>query len=423
MVKQDINEKHQVYEHYYIARQPIFTHSGKCFGWELLFRNAEDLSKAVFTSDAVATSQVIVDGLVRICADLNPNYKVFINFPKEMLDRYFSLIVSKNQCVLEILETVTPTEHILKEIKAIKSLGYLLALDDYVGSDFHKEFLNFVDIVKVDFKELSTNEQKKLVYNTAKKINKSLHILAEKVEDNEEYKFAKKCGYDLFQGLFFQKPELIKGRKVPLHTKSRVSFLQILSSRDLTKQELEKILQHDTALSYRLLKYVNSAVFPQHKPIQNIPQAILYLGIIPLQKWILCCVLADSCNNEIKSELAFLGSVRGYFFQWIASKNKKLNTSDAFSLGLFSTLEALYEFPFHVLFDAVPLQDDIINALSFNSGPLVDWMRMIKAIESDDMLVAFELLKKLNVDDPCQAVRKYQEIYIARRSDFYSYAM
>lgn len=422
-MKQKYSSTYKIYQYYYIARQPIFTSSGICWGWELLFRNAEDLSKAIFTSETGATSQVIVDGLVQICSDLKPNSKLLINFPAEMIDRYFSMIIPKNQCILEILETVRPTVNVLNEIQAIKSLGYLLALDDYVGDEFHRDFLKLVDIVKVDFKELSTNEQKISVYTAAKKINNSLLLLAEKVEDNEEYKFAKKCGYDLFQGFFFQKPELIKGRKVPLHTKSRVSFLQILSSRDLTKQELEKILQHDTALSYRLLKYVNSAVFPQHKPIQNIPQAILYLGIIPLQKWILCCVLADSCNNEIKSEVAFLGSVRGYFFQWIASKNKKLNASDAFSLGLFSTLEALYEFPFHVLFDAVPLQDDIINALSFNSGPLVDWMLMIKAIESDDMLVAFELLKKLNVDDPCQAVRKYQEIYLARRSDFYSYAM
>ena len=339
----------QIYEYYYIARQPIFTTSGKCWGWELLFRNAEDLSKAIFTSETGATSQVIVDGLVQICSDLKPNSKLLINFPAEMIDRYFSMIIPKNQCILEILETVRPTDSVLKEIQAIKSLGYLLALDDYVGSDFHRDFLRFVDILKIDFKELSTNEQKSSVYNVAKRINKSLLLLAEKVEDKEEYEVAKKCGYDLFQGFFFQKPELVRGRKVPLHAKSRVSFLHILSSRDLTRQELEKILQHDTALSYRLLKYVNSAVFPQHKAIQNIQQAISYLGLVPVQRWIVCCMLAASCSNEIKSELAFLGSTRGYFFQWIASKNKKLNTSDAFSLGLFSTLVALYEFPFHML--------------------------------------------------------------------------
>lgn len=405
-------EKHNFYENYFVARQPVFTSSGKCWGYELLFRSPTNTSRADFSCDSFASSQVIVDGLPMILSDIPLRCKALINMSTDMLLDRISLALPKERCVIEILENVKPEPDILRELAGLRARGYLLALDDYVGQAQLRPFLDFVNIVKVDFREVVSLADRVELCTTLKLLKGPPRIaLAEKVETREEYEQAKKYGYSLFQGYFFQKPELVEDRKVPLHTESRLRLLYALASRDLSPKELEKLILRDSALSYRLLKFINSAAWPPHVPIRTVAHAIAYMGTAPLRKWLMATLIADNRSSDLKLELALLGTRRGYFFQWLASEVGRPEEDEAFMLGLFSTLEALYDAPFERLLACIPLPSDIMNALCFRTGPLSAWIELAEALEQGELHNASILLGRIGYYCLEKAAIKYQEAY------------
>lgn len=405
-------EKHIFYERYFVARQPVFTASGRCWGYELLFRDPTNMLQADIQCDSYASSQVLVDGLPMLLNTIPSQCKALINMSTNMLRERAAIALPKERCVIEILENVAPEPDILSELTRLKSQGYILALDDYVGQPRLESFLDLADIVKVDFRQMSATPDRVKLCATLKSLKGPRKlILAEKVESREEYDLAKKCGYDLFQGYFFQKPELMKDRKVPLHTESKLRLLHALALRELAPEELEQLISRDTALSYRLLKFVNSAAWPHHIPIQSVARAVAYMGTDPLQKWLMATVIADNHSSGLKMELALLGAARGYFFKWLASEVHKPSEDDAFMLGLFSTLEALYDAPFKTLLAHIPLSPDIMETLCFKTGPLKAWVELAEALERGDLPRASEPLARIGFDRMETAALKYQEAH------------
>lgn len=397
------------YEKYFVARQPVFTASGQCWGYELLFRDSVNLLQAVLPSECIASSEVIIDGLPLVLEDSPDNCKAFINIPVSMLGRGGALALPKKRCVIEILENSEPTTETLRTLAELKRHGYALALDDYTGQPHLKPFLDFVQIVKVDFREVTSASKRLELCTMLKSLGGTKLLLAEKVEDYEEYTFAKKNGYSLFQGYFFQRPELIRSRKVSQHAESTLRTLRILASPDLTGQKLKSIFLCDSALTYRLLKYINSAIWPPHRDITTVDQATTYMGTIPLKKWLMTTTLADMRSNGIKNEVAVRGATRGYFFHWLASRIDKSGEEDAFILGLFSTLDALYDLPFDVLFERVPVNRDVMEALCFRSGRWAAWLDAVEALEAGDIRKSYLILSELGFPDVGSVILKYQE--------------
>ena len=66
-------------------------------------------------------------------------------------------------------------------------------------------------IIKVDMRITSRPEQERLVKKYSKQ---GIRMLAEKVETLEEFEWAFKIGFDYFQGYFFTKPVVVRGRQI-----------------------------------------------------------------------------------------------------------------------------------------------------------------------------------------------------------------
>ena len=85
------------------------------------------------------------------------------------------------------------------------------------------------------------------------------------------------------------------------------------------------------------------------------------------------------------------------------------NVDSAFMLGLFSTLEALYDLPFEVLLYHISLPDDVNEALCNNIGKLSKCIPIAICLENGDLLQADRLLASIGIDDIKKAAAKYQE--------------
>ena len=75
----------ELYDKFFVARQPIFTAQMRVWGYELLFRHGEDLEEAVFADGDQATTQLIDDGYNLAVRGLRLGAKALVNFPRRML--------------------------------------------------------------------------------------------------------------------------------------------------------------------------------------------------------------------------------------------------------------------------------------------------------------------------------------------------
>ncbi|MFL0198175.1 EAL and HDOD domain-containing protein [Clostridium sp. WILCCON 0269] len=196
----------------FIARQPIFDRFNKIYGYELLFR--DDIKKNKFSENNgdKATIEVIRNSVFYIGINrVTENKMAFINFTENILTSEIFSIISPETVVIEILENVKPSNEVINACKILKQNGFILALDDFVLNEEHKKFIDFADIIKVDFRVTQGYDRKKII-NDVK--SKKIKFLAEKVETANEFNEALQYGYTYFQGYYFGKPTIISGKKI-----------------------------------------------------------------------------------------------------------------------------------------------------------------------------------------------------------------
>ena len=270
----------------YLARQPILDRDGKTFAYELLFRDSPSSDTAIIASDLQATAQVLENilnsiGLTRLVGDC----KAFINCSREiLLDNLFGLL-NPDRFVIEILEDVPVDENLIRAIQRHKSLGFELALDDFIMNDeFISRFeplFQYVSYVKMD---LVDNTPEAMVKAAQFFKERNIKLLAEKVEDEATYRLCEKAGYDYFQGFFFAKPEIVTGQKIDATSAAILQIIKLLRTRPSLEVLCDKFDKHPD-ISANLLQFVNSDV--RNKPvIENVKNAIVWVGMKHIQEWL-----------------------------------------------------------------------------------------------------------------------------------------
>ena len=342
----------------FVARQPIFRKNRHVYGYELLYRSS---TENVFDGTAadVATARVIVNAFLTIGAEQLLNGKpAFINFDATLLTLAYSALLPPASAVIEILEQIDPTPEVLAACKALKGRGYKLALDDFTSAGDIGPWLEVVDIVKVDFRATNDLMRRQLV-KTCKA--RTIQTLAEKLETQAEFDQAVGQGYDYYQGYFFAKPTIVRGRSIPDAKLSLLQLLREVSQEEVNFDHVEKVLQRDVSLVYKLLRYVNSPLFAWQGNIKSVRHAMTLLGQEELRKWV-CLLLISGLGSDAVPELLVKCLVRARFAELLAPKMGSRKAT-AFLLGLLSHLDALLGCPMEEAVAGLNLDQALANAL------------------------------------------------------------
>lgn len=348
----------------YLARQPILNRARQLFAYELLFRNSpqnscEELDLELASTSAIDTSFLI--GFQKIAA----GRLMFINCPREFLLRDYVSLFRPESVVVEILETIQPDQDIVEACRRLKQAGYQIALDDFVDSPAWAPLVALADIIKVDFRLTHPAEQAALVRRFA---NANLRMLAEKVETQEEFAAATQMGYSLFQGYFFCRPEMLRHRSLPSFKLAYLDLLRAATAPEFDIQELALKIKHEPSLTFRLLRYLNSAVFGLRAEIHSVAHGLSLLGERELRKWIAVVsvgVLADGKPDE----LMIVPLVRGRFCELLAPvAGMAGHGNDLFLMGLLSVMDAVLDQPLESILADLPVRGEIKEALLARTG-------------------------------------------------------
>ncbi|TIH16455.1 HDOD domain-containing protein [Marinifilum sp. JC120] len=365
---------------FFVARQPVFDVEKGVWGYELLFRSSSGSNVADIGDEDAATSQVIADGFGLIQEDIEEGQRLLVNFPRNMLLEGAADFLPPEVCVVEILEHVQPEPDVLEALKELKERGYVLALDDYIGQEGFEPFIELADIVKVDCLDLKPDELVNVVGNLKQL---GVMLLAEKVEDNEMFHRCLELGFDLFQGFFFSRPEIIPGKKVSSSNLNRMQLLSSISGDDFDVDDLTEAINSDVSISYRLLKFMNSPTFGLPNEINSIKQAIALIGYRKLAGWLRMILLSDMSSGPAGNELAFLSIKRAKFLELLCLEIKHcpLSSESMFMLGLFSLLDVLLGRPMAELMEELPVEKELIQALVGKKNTASLYLDLVKFLE------------------------------------------
>ena len=344
----------------FIARQPIFDAQRKVYGYELFFRSGlENVFK--HSDPSQATSKVMVDSFFLFnLNDLTGGKRAFINVPRDILLQEYMFFLPKEQVVVELLETVEPDPEVIQACQKLKQAGYLIAMDDFVYDERYEPLLEFTDLVKVDF--LSTPEPvRKALFKKLSPLK--VRLVAEKVETDQMLQEGIASGYSFFQGYFFSKPAIIVGKDIPGFKAHYFQLLKEIHRAQIDLKRLEDIIKQEVGLTYKLLRYINSAFFGLRSKITSVKQALVLLGEKTIKNWISFVALA-SMGADKAEELLVLTIVRARFCEMLAPYfNLSDRKEDSFLMGLFSLIDAFLDRPLPDILAEIPIDDPIKLAL------------------------------------------------------------
>ena len=359
-----------------VGRQPILDRAGLVQGYELLFRpNVADAERP-FDGNR-ATASVVLNTLTQLGLDqvVGP-HRAYINFTADLLVNDTALMLPKERTVIEILETVVVDKALVVAVQDLVKRGYEIALDDFVYDAHWEPLLDLASIVKIDVLAL---DEKQIEAQLKRLRQWPVQLLAEKVESVEQHDSLIKMGFDLFQGYYYAKPNIVASAQIPDNHTSVMRLLAALNSSTNSMAEIESLVSDDVALSYRLLKYLNSAFFALPKKVDSVQRAIVFFGIDMLRRWATLLVMSSVDGKpKILTQNAL---VRARFCEELARRNGKSECDGYFTVGLFSVLDVLLDAPMALIVESLPVSPEIVAALVSQRGDHGAALRCVCAYE------------------------------------------
>lgn len=370
-----------VMDHAFVGRHPIFESDQTVFGYELLFR-AGDHGSADVSDGNKATTSVILNSLTDIGLDtLVGSTRAFINLTRDILLHEDLSFLPADRMVLEVLEDIEPDPAVLDALQNLRADGYTIALDDFIYCESLEPLVELADIVKLEFPATPRAEVAAHVARL-RELGVS-RILAEKIETQEDFELCRDADCDLFQGYFFCRPQVVSGRKVKSNVLALVRLISELQDPDITAQQVERIVQADANLSYKLLRFINSAKTGTTVEIESLQHAASLIGMRQLRA-LASMMLMSSLDDSKPDELITVAVKRARMCELLAEDSNLQHPERFYTLGLLSVMDAMLDLPMTEVIEHLPLAEDMNQALLEHTGTLGDVLQRVIGFETGD---------------------------------------
>jgi c-di-GMP-related signal transduction protein len=366
----------------YLGRQPILDRDGALNAYELLFR-AGAHNYAEVSDDAQATAQVVARtiGGIGVSAVLG-HHRGYVNIGRDLLFDDIVHLMSPERFVLEILETVSFDERLVRRLGELRQAGFQVALDDVSElTDGLLAVLPHTDMVKIDF---LVTPRETLPRLAAAVLAEGKTLIAEKVETREDFALARELGFHLFQGYFFARPQVLAA---PRHRSSRPALLRLLAllASDAGLFHLEAELKLNPNVVVQLLRLVNSSAFGLGRNIASLREAIIAAGTRQIARWAQLLLYADGGDLPWRSDpLVQLAGTRSRFMElaarWLCPKDEEFADA-AFMTGIFSLVHVVLGTTPAEALDKLGLASQIRDAIVEQSGALGALLKIAAAAD------------------------------------------
>jgi c-di-GMP phosphodiesterase len=384
-------------EQTFIGRQPIMDLKQHIIGYELFFRHSAEAQTSEIEDGFKACINVLKNTTGEMdMTEILGDSLAFMNIDEKMLNSELLEVLPPKRTVLEILRTVPANPAIVERCQVLRELGYKIALDNpHLNADV-SPLLTVADYIKID---IQTVKPDKLDWLFVQYNKGAVKLIAEKVESEHEFTLCKNAGYQYFQGFYFAKPETLSAKVINPTFDSVLSLLNKVSQ-DADYDEIEAGFKKDAALSFKLLRYINSVGFGLSCEVQSINHALTILGSNQLYRW-LTLLMVTAGENATPIALMKTAVTRGRLTELLGEGYfDKKDRDNLFIIGTFSLLDAIVKMPIEEVLEKIQLPSAVAEAILTRQGVYGPFLQLSEACENadDERILALAESLQMNAD-------------------------
>lgn len=337
-------------------------------------------NRAIIGDPNQATSQVILNTFTDVdLEDILGGKRALFNLTRDLILEGVPALLPPERVVIEVLESTHVDDRLIEALRRLRSQGYTIALDDWMAFSKLQPLLGVADLVKIDIRAF---DPKRLAAEVGWLRSYGVQLVAEKVETYTELRQCRALGFEYFQGFFLSRPEILKRTAVPPNQVDTLELIANMQNPNVAIEDLADIIRRDVALSYKLLRVVNSAYYSLPRIVHSIKDAIVLLGTRHISSWISLINLAQIARKP--KELTISALVRARMCELVAEVSGRYDGETFYTVGLFSVLDALLDVPMDTALEALPLSTDVRDAIVDSDGVMGETLRGVIAYERAD---------------------------------------
>jgi len=340
-----------------VRRQPVFDRSEQLYGYELLLQRIGERPSG---SEALP-EQMVVDVFLGIGLDqVAANHRAFITVDRDILLGDAVRLLPKDRVVLQLVGQLSDDDELLEACDRLVWSGYRFSVESDTPEALPERILRLSEIVTLD---VSRYDRQVLPDVVGWLRQYHARLMARHVRSREDRDAFLKLGFELFEGYQSGVSKTLTRRTLPTEHLLVFRLLKKIRDPKSTDNEIEDILRRDVALSYKLLRMVNSAAFGGRE-IWSIGHALRLLGRDQVARWLGLLLVVGVEKQGIRAELTSLSLARARMCELLATASGVPRAGGSlFLVGMLSLLDHLVEAPMEQLVESMELAPDVRQAL------------------------------------------------------------
>ena len=318
-----------------ISRQAVFNQSGGTEMYEMLY--SFQSKKNPNGDETLVSAEEIQEAKDYITLNMNTLFDerpAYIRYSPLLLDNNFNELFLKDKLFIEIPTVMLADPVSLQKCMRLKRLGYTIALSGFLYDEESEELFNFADILRFDIH----SDSDEIAYTVKKCHERGKRAMADNVEEQEHFEFARELDVDYIRGDFFSKPVLETKRSGGPMIKTFLQILALLYSPDPNIEYISAVISTDPVLTIKLLKGINQLCADKGNTVSTVRQALVMLGIDRLKEWIYLVGL-QRLNRNSPGEILRLALFRARFCERISRNSGGSvgsRSNEVYLMGLIS---------------------------------------------------------------------------------------
>jgi len=389
----------------YIVRQPIKDAAGMILGYEILyygenqaFSNDSSVNNVNSTSVDFAAADTIYTFLTQNSTKALRGSLNFMTFTTMLLMKKTPKLFDKNELVIQIDDSVIIHPLSMHFVQLYAKEGYKIAVNEFQFAPRYLALMDSIDYIKLNA-QTSTELAMRNTIEVAHSMNKK--CIVTDIDSEELYQKAIAMKADAMEGSYVAERLTTKAHS-SAYIQSNFFRLMVAVTRDEpVVEEIEDLIAADASLTYGLLKMANSVYFALRHRATTIRQAVMTLGLGQLKQWIylLSASSADTKMDASTEEFLKRSFMRANFCSELMNyaQDMPISRSEAYLMGMFSTLNYLIDAPLEEILAEVPVADEIKEALLHHEGRCGKLYDLVLSYEAADWERITTLVEELGI--------------------------
>ncbi|MFD2178087.1 EAL and HDOD domain-containing protein [Veronia pacifica] len=356
----------------FFSCQPVFDADLKHWGNDLLFREGLE-NKFPSIDEDTATSRVLSANF--LASGNQSGAKYIVNFGESSLIDEIPLSMPAESLVISVTKDSTPSQRLIDNLKAYRSDGYQIMVDGNAFRQSWSQYIELIDIIRVS---MDVDDPAAWEAIATKYANKT--FLACKVETQDELMMAKQFGFSLFQGYFFEKPQIVRSEDVAPSVLTLLDVCIIINRSPNDIDGLTQLISKDVSLLYKVVASANILAKTKTSAITNPRQAVVYLGVESLRRLVSLLIMSNM-SNKAAFQLQNTALLRATFMSSLNVSDQNFDPDEGFIVGAFSLLDVMLSRPMEEITQHLDLSYDVKRAMVSQDGVYGCALALCKDIE------------------------------------------